>query len=87
MGTLSKASMTTCELKFHPFGELDVNKAVDAAIDIIKSYDFDDVRVTPLSTLVKGQTHEVMALIQELYQTMDKDYTFALTITLSNHCA
>lgn len=62
--------MTVCQITYLPFFTENVHEEVDEAIAFIEQHDLK-VKVGDLSTTVKGDREEVLAMLAELYKKMD----------------
>ncbi|MFC1919859.1 YkoF family thiamine/hydroxymethylpyrimidine-binding protein [Chloroflexota bacterium] len=77
--------IASCEISFVPVGTEEYLSKINQVLKIIKGSSLENT-VGYLSTVVRGEKDRVLALITDIYQTMDGVCDFTMDIKLSNLC-
>lgn len=83
MRTVEK--IASCEITFIPISTEEYLDKINQVLKIIEGSSHENT-VGPLSTVVRGEKDRVLALITDIYKTMDDVCDFTMVIKLSNLC-
>lgn len=79
------AEITSCQLSFTPIQSESYLSDVDKVLSQIKASGLEH-SIGEMSTIIKGDKAEILALINIIYDTMTDKCSFVMDIRLSNIC-
>lgn len=81
----SMAKIASCQITFTPIESHDYLGDIDKVLDIIKNSGLE-YNIGILSTTIRGEREKIIALISDIYYTMDSICSFTMDIKISNIC-
>ncbi len=81
MCEIHSEKVIACQLGYYPLGKDNYNKDIEKVIELIENSKLEH-QVSSFSTVIKGESKKVFALLNSITDSASKD--FVMNITVSN---